>query len=291
MIWVIANKIEEDGSFPTYKYYKKAFDDSEIDIYCAGQNDDFSFLKKEDIVLMRTRDENINEAVRKAQQEIGFKSTIESAQTNFLTLNKDVIKGYFYQYGIMCPRTYTIDQVKDGKRYFVKPKCGENSIGIGRDSLCENRAQVEHKCNALLEKGIEPIIEEYIDGFDITASVIYDKEKDSVRVDAIKDITGAGVSFQTFDDKDKFINDPSKPCEANAYDNPEVERLCKQIFRLVRAKHYIRIDFRIKDDVPYVIDINMIPGLAPNGYTSRCLEAHGVGYHDMIRMVVNSALC
>ena len=53
----------------------------------------------------------------------------------------------------------------------------------------------------------------------------------------------------------------------------------------------MRIDFRVtKDGTPYVIDVNMIPGLAPNGYMSRCLKAHGVGYHDMVRMVVNSAL-
>lgn len=33
MIWVIANRKEEDGSFPTYKYYKKAFADGKIDIF------------------------------------------------------------------------------------------------------------------------------------------------------------------------------------------------------------------------------------------------------------------
>ena len=40
MIWVIANRKEEDGSFPTYKYYKKAFADGKIDIFCADKDDD-----------------------------------------------------------------------------------------------------------------------------------------------------------------------------------------------------------------------------------------------------------
>ena len=291
MIWVIANRIEEDGSFPTYKHYKKAFADNEINIYCAGQDDDFSFLKKGDIALVRTRDENIVSAVRKAQSKIGFHSTAESAQTNFLTWDKDVIKGYFRQYGILCPISVNMEKVRDGRRYFVKPKCGENSIGIDENSLCDSRVKVVSKYNSLLKQGIEPIIEEYIDGFDVTASVIYLPEKRALRVDAIKDITGDGVSFQTYDDKEKFIFDPSKPCDVTAYDDAELERLAKMVFKLVKAKHCLRIDFRIKDNVPYVIDVNMIPGLAPNGYMSRCLEVHGVGYHDMVRMVVNSALC
>lgn len=290
MIWVIANRIEEDGSFPTYRHYKKAFEDKEINIYCAGQNDDFSFLKKEDVVLMRTRDENIMNAVRKAQMEVGFRSTAESPQTNFLTWDKDEIKGYFAQYGILCPKTVSLEKIRDGKKYFVKPKCGENSIGIDEHSLCNSRAKVVSKFNSLLKLGIEPIIEEYVEGFDVTASVIYDRGNGCLRVDAIKDIVGEGAEFQTKDDKEKFIFDPSKPCEVTAYDDAELVRIAKLVFKIVKAKHYIRVDFRIKEGIPYVIDVNMIPGLAPNGYTSRCLEAHGVGYYDMIRMVVDSAL-
>lgn len=290
MIWVIANKIEEDGSFPTYKYYKKAFDDSEIDIYCAGQDDDFSFLKKEDVAFVRTRDINIANALRKAQSAIGFKSTLESEETELLTSNKDIVKEYLEKSNIKYPKTVSLfSMLEIGKRYFVKPKYGENSIGIDKDSLCENPAQVIKKYASLLQAGIEPIIEEYIDGFDITVSAIFDKDSGEVRTDAIR-FADDELGFQTPEYKDKFVYDESAPCDAVAYENLEVERICKEIFGIVKAKHYLRIDFRISDGVPYVIDINMLPGLAPNGYSSKCVETHGVGYHDMIRMMVNSAL-
>ena len=289
MIWVVANKLEEDGSYPTYKYYKKAFDDSEIDIYCAGQDEDFSFLKEDDIAVIRTRDENISNCLREAQRRMGFKSTVESPQTRIMMYDKNIVKTLFNQYGIPCPKTIAEDKVVDGEMYFVKPKYGENSIGIDKDSLCKSKSQVEAKCKSLRDQGIEPMIEEYIDGFDITASVICMSGSNGVRVDAIKDITEC--DFQTFEDKDRFINDPSKPCDVTAYDSKKVDSIARCVFSILRAKHYMRIDFRESGGVPYVIDVNMIPGLAPNGYMSRCLEAHGVGYHDMVRMVVNSALC
>lgn len=289
MIWIIANKIEEDGSYPTYKYYKKAYDDSEIDIYCAGQDEDFSFLKKDDIAVIRTRDENISNNLRAAQGRIGFKSTVESPQTRILMLDKCVVKSLFNQYGIPCPKTIAEDKVVDGYAYFVKPKFGENSIGIDDNSLCTTAAQVKAKCQSLRDLGMQPIVEEYIDGFDVTASVICMKGSNGVRVDAIKDVTDC--AFQTFEDKDGFINDPTKPCGVTAYDDKRLDSIARCVFSILRTKHYMRIDFRVRDGVPYVIDVNMIPGLAPNGYMSRCLSAHGVEYHDMVRMVVESALC
>ena len=288
MIWVIANRLEEDGSYPTYKYYKKAFADDEIDIYCAGRDEDFSFLKDGDTAIIRTRDENISNCLREAQKRIGFKSTVESPQTRMMMYDKNVVKSLFSQYGIPCPKTISENKVIDGETYFVKPKYGEDSKGIDEDSLCHSKAQVVAKCKSLRGQGMEPIVEEYIDGFDITASVIYLSESNGVRVDAIKDI--AEGDFQTFDDKYGFINDPSKPRAVTPYDNKKLESIARCVFSILRAKHYIRIDFREKDGIPYVIDVNMIPGLAPNGYMSRCLKAHGVDYHDMVRMVVNSAL-
>lgn len=83
-------------------------------------------------------------------------------------------------------------------------------------------------------------------------------------------------------------------------DNPDALRILKvkpgylkglqkKVFEAVSAKHYLRIDFRMSNQVPYVIDINMIPGLSPNGYMAKCMKEHGIEYNDFIRMVVNSA--
>lgn len=289
MIWVIANRVEEDGSFPTYKYYKRAFRYGEIDIYCAGQDDDFSFLKHGDVVLMRTRDENIVRCVGIMQSLIGFKSTIESERTNLLTYDKQAIKDLLWKNGFPHPETIRLEDVTDGRKYFVKPRYGENSIGIDENSLCTTRKHVEDKCKSLSAIGIEPIIEEYIDGFDVTTSVIYDPITDGLRTDTIKVILSNNVKFQTHDEKESYIYDVTRPIDAEAYDNTLVDEVARCVFSLTGAKHYLRIDFRMRHGAPYVIDVNMIAGLAPNGYMSKCLQTHNIHYHDFIKMVVNSA--
>lgn len=282
MIWVIANKVEEDGSFPTYRHYRKAFKEGEINIYCAKQDDDFSFLKQDDIAFIRTRDENINRCVCEAQRLIGFKSTLESPLTNLLTHDKEIVKSLLRDNGILHPKSYFLSDVVNGYKYFVKPKYGENSVGVDKYSICSNVDEVKFKFNQLKSLGIEPIIEEYIEGKEVTVAIIasvftFNPEVYPVIVDPIDS------PIHTENTKHEFSFDSLR------YENDSLRRISKKIFSIIGAKHMLRIDFRIKDGIPYVIDINMIPGLAPNGYMAECLKAYGIDYYTFIQMLVNTA--
>lgn len=283
MIWVIANKAEEDGTFPTYRHYKKAFADGEIDIHCACQDDDFSFLKKDDVVLMRTRDENINKKVADAQVKIGFKSTLESPLTNHLTHDKNAVKTLLRQIYAPFPETINLFNVTENRKYFVKPLYGENSTGIDESSICNSKEEVLSKYTSLLESGIKPMIEYYIEGFDVTTSVFKTGENGSLEICSVVTEANNKHNLQTADTKKNFSFTAVK------YQNTFVDMVAKKIFDAIGAKHYLRIDFRIAKELPYVIDINMIPGLAPDGYMSICMKSHGVEYLDFIRKVVGTA--
>ena len=281
MIWVIANKVEEDGSFPTYKYYKKAFSEGEIDIFCAGEDDDFSFIGKNDVVLVRTRDEEINKNLYIAREKIGFKSTLESPETNELTHDKELVKSVLEKEGIAYPKTIKLEDVLDSRTYFVKARYGENSQGIDENSICKRRYDVYKKSITLLSGGIEPIVEEYINGEDLTTSVINTKEGLKAFSSIIHPNTSFG--FHTFGSKLDFA------FTALPYENSILDKTCIKVFNAIGAKHYLRIDSRMVGGVPYILDINMIPGLGPVGHMNKCLEMNGIGYHEFIRMVVNSA--
>lgn len=283
MIWVIANKAEEDGTFPTYRYYKKAFGEGEIDIHCAGQDDDFSFLKKDDIVLMRTRDENINQHIAETQGKTGFKSTLESPLTNHLTHDKYAVKSILRQAHVHFPETINLCNVTGNQTYFVKPRYGENSIGIDESSICRSKDDVLSKYVSLLESGIEPMIEEYVDGFDVTTSVFRIGGKDVFEVYSVITEAKDNHNIQT-DDTKKYFS-----FTAQQYQNVLIDVIARRVFDAVGAKHCLRIDFRVANGILYVIDINMIPGLAPDGYMSMCMKEHGVEYVDFIRKMVGTA--
>ncbi len=73
------------------------------------------------------------------------------------------------------------------------------------------------------------------------------------------------------------------------YQNVLIDVIARRVVDAVGAKHCLRIDFRVANGIPYVIDINMIPGLAPDGYMSMCMKEHGVEYLDFIRKMVGTA--
>lgn len=283
MIWVIANKAEEDGTFPTYRHYKKAFADGEIDIHCACQDDDFSFLKKDDIVLMRTRDENINKRVLEAQAKIGFKSTLESPITNHLTHDKNAVKPLLRQIQARFPETINLFNLTGNGKYFVKPLYGENSAGIDESSICNSKEEVLSKYTSLLESGIKPMIEEYVDGFDVTTSVFKNGEHGSIEAYSVSTEAKNHHNLQTEETKKEFS------FTARKYQSVLVDMWAKKVFNAIGAKHCLRIDFKISNGIPYIIEINMIPGLAPDGYMSMCMKAHGVDYLDFIRKIVGTA--
>lgn len=280
MIWVITSSAENDGTFPTYRFYKKAFDETDIDIYCANGVDHFSFVKQDDTVLLRTRDKKIIQRLREAQKSVGFMSTIESSCTEFLTYDKEALKGVLCRYGINFPKSVELQELVNGKRYFVKPRYGEDSICVGTDSICTNIEQVGKKMQTLFMVGREPMVEEFIDGEELTTTIM--NFADGIKCwSAITMRENSKILSRSVKISHDFIAKP--------YANTDCDRVAKMVFDAVGAKHLLRIDFRLHNGTPYVIDVNMLPGLAPDGFMARCVGVYGIGYYDLIRGVVNTA--
>lgn len=283
MIWVIANKIEEDGSFPTYSHYKKAFNDGEIDIYCATSDSDFSFLKKDDVVWVRNRDEKICQKIREQKNQIGFRSILESDKTNLLTFDKLLVKDQLKRNGIPYPKTIHLRELKEGQPYIVKPNFGENSVGIDKDSVCFSIKHAYEKLKSLQQLNYTPFIEEYINGHEVTVSVIFNWNTKKFEIYPSLILPKFNGKIHTCENKKDFS------FEALKYWHKDIEHYSKLAFYAVGAKHHLRLDYRVSKGIPYLIDINMIPGLAPEGYFSKCMQVNGIDYYDAIRKLINSA--
>lgn len=283
MIWVLSNEAEENGVFTTYDDYKKAYDDGFMGIYCAKQNETFDFINKDDIVIVRTRDKNINECLRKAQSLTGFKSTLESEITHYLTYDKLGVKPFLQKAGVTFPQfTTSIDELKNDCVYFVKPCAGEDSRGVDEKSKCKSVDEVIAKCKEFKKKGKTPLIEEFIDGDEVATTILYSPEDNDVKTFSAK-VNPNKHGFYTYDVKAEY------DFTTTPYHDKKLEEDCKKVFEIIGAKHYLRIDSRVRDGKHYIIDINMIPSLNRKSCTAKCFEANNVEYYDFIRMVVNSA--
>ena len=65
----------------------------------------------------------------------------------------------------------------------------------------------------------------------------------------------------------------------------------KNVFEALGCRDLARIDFRVRDGVPYFIEANPLPGLAPGTSDLVILaQGYGIEYPDLIRRILHAAL-
>lgn len=71
----------------------------------------------------------------------------------------------------------------------------------------------------------------------------------------------------------------------------EMDDLARHVFRVTRAKGYARVDFMVsqEDGLPYVLEINAVPGLKPQSLYPQACRLAGIKYNSMIEEILLDA--
>ncbi|MEO6694910.1 MAG: ATP-grasp domain-containing protein [Ignavibacteria bacterium] len=199
-------------------------------------------------------------------------------------------------------------KLKDKFPLIVKPSREDASIGIENKSVVYNDIELKSRIEFILDEHKQPaLVEQFIDGREINVSVVGNviNDENDLIVFPISEIdfTELPVEFP------KIISYNSKwmyktpefagtkaVCPANNI-SPELEKIikdtAKKVYRIIGASDYARVDFRVKDNIPYVLEMNPNPDIASDadedtGFT-RSGKAYGWSYETLIKNIVNFA--
>lgn len=241
------------------------------------------------------------------------------ALTLGLSLNKWRVKEILHYYGIPTAAHYVCShsahfrandysKLKDKFPLIVKPSREDASIGIENRSVVYNDSELKQRIEFILDEHRQPaLIEEYIDGREINVSVVGNP------VNGIDDLIVFPISEIDFselpDDYPRIVSYNSKwmyktvefagtkaVCPAKNI-SPELEETIKntarRVYSIIGASDYARVDFRVKDDVPYVLELNPNPDIASDadedtGFT-RSGKAYGWTYEHLIQNIIGFA--
>lgn len=239
------------------------------------------------------------------------------ALTLGLALNKSRVKEILHYYNIptashyLCANSKSYKEngyskVKDKFPLIVKPSREDASIGIENKSIVYNDTELKTRIEYILDVHKQPaLVEEFIDGREINVSVVgnYKTSDDDLIVFPISEIDFTGMP----EDYPKIVSYNSKwmyktveftctkaVCPAKNI-SPELEKViqqtAKKVYRIVGASDYARVDFRVKDNVPYVLELNPNPDIASDvdedtGFT-RSGKAYGWTYETLIQNIIN----
>lgn len=267
-----------------------------------------SKLKKEKVDLVFNLCNGINGDSRLSQlpavlEFAGIPYTGSSPLGHGLAYNKIYSCKLFQGIKIPTPKftyIYNINEVKNINITYpviVKPKDEGSSRGIHENSLVFNEDELVKKLKNDLELYNPPImITEYIEGREFTVGVLGNGKNVTVlpilEVDFselpkhLNNIYSFEVKFH-YGDKTIF----HVPAKIKKETKKVIEKLAIKAYNILGMRDYARVDIRLRNEIPYVLEINSLPGLM-KGHSdlTKMAEASKLGYEKLIMKIVDNAI-
>ncbi|MEM4244831.1 MAG: ATP-grasp domain-containing protein [Candidatus Nanoarchaeia archaeon] len=238
--------------------------------------------------------------VPKKLETLGVAYTGDAYQPLMMCAQKALSKKKLIEAGVLTPKYQLVSspegKIKDLKYpLIVKPNNEHGSVGIESDSVVHTEEQLQKKLNEMLAKYGKMLVEEYIDGREISTVVIGDKV---MRVSEIvfdgQDFAGK-PTIMTYDSKWKenspdYVGTVRKPADLPKKLEEKIKETSKKAYDALGCKGYARVDLRVTPEgEPYVIEVNVNPDLSRDGAFAKIMKDSRVSYLKLIKMIIENA--
>jgi D-alanine-D-alanine ligase len=234
---------------------------------------------------------------------LGFRHTGCATAAAELCIDKPRAKAALLARGLPTPRYQVFCQPEGEFRLdfpvIVKPSVEDGSIGIALDSVVTNPAQLRQQVERVLTLYEEPaLVEEFIPGRELAVAMLGNEAVEILPIaeEDYSQIPNPLEWLLTYEAKwdaashyynHIFARVPADltPAEAQA-----VHAAAEGAFHAIGLRDFGRVDIRLQDGIPYVIDINELPDLAPDAGFWNSARAAGMTYPQMIDKIIRHAL-
>lgn len=238
-------------------------------------------------------------------EELGLPYTGADPHTLALSLDKAAAKAAVDQTGVKMPSGRLVTASAEADRcgdlrfpVIVKPNFEGSSKGIRQKSVVEEKQALASALEeALCAYPDGVLVEEYIQGHDVTVPFLEVEEGDPVMGPVLYHIdpeASAGRRYNIYDYELK--NDLShlvtvKPADFAPEVLARVKDACRRVLRAIPSRDFGRMDFRVtpEGDV-YFLEINCLASLEKGASLFLGAAARGLGEKDVIHAIAKSAI-
>jgi len=213
-----------------------------------------------------------------------------------IAMNKKVAKGIYRNTGLRVAKEIVLKRGEDfsineiieilGSTSVVKPVGQGSSLGM---SLCRNNKELVTGIEKAFEYDEEVIIEEYIDGREVTCCVIGNQELETLPlIEIIPETTS-----RFFDYKAKYTPGACKEiCPADLSQSiDESVRVCaKKAHQALMCSVWSRTDMIIRDEKVYVLETNTIPGMTEQSLVPLAGKTAGFSLSELVDKMIMFSL-
>ena len=212
-----------------------------------------------------------------------------------LTFDKHTCNTYLKSYGVNVAdsvmlirgRAYDVNEIINevGLPCFVKPNAEGSSFGVTK---VKEAAQLEDALKKAFALCREVLIETFIDGTELTCGVV--KAGD---MDITMPIAEVVPKNEFFDFEAKY--DPTKSDEIiPARISPEltnrIKTLSSMIYDILRCEGIIRVDYIVREDEIFMLEVNTTPGMTSNSFVPKMVRAMGGTLREVLTKIIDNKL-
>ena len=210
--------------------------------------------------------------------------------TSALCMDKDLTKTVLEANGIRTARWLNVKSVEEidyeaieniGYPVFIKPTNGGSSVATFK---IYDKEKVQEAVEEGLKWDTEVMIEEFIDGNEITCPVFDNKLFPVIAIKPKSDF---------FDYTQKYSENGADEVlvelEEDLY--KEVKEMALKTYKALKCEVYSRIDMIVnKEGTPYILEVNTLPGMTAASLFPKSAKGEGYSFSEFLDLIIETSL-
>ncbi|WP_434748828.1 D-alanine--D-alanine ligase [Paenibacillus amylolyticus] len=222
-------------------------------------------------------------------ESLGIPYTGCGVLASSVCMDKDMSKQLMRQAGVLTGDWLQVNRMQDLSSVavqhltypvVVKPNSGGSSIGT----------QIVHEPDALpaaVEAALawdnSVMIEQYIEGEEITCAIVDGKMLPVISIHANAAFFDYAAKYDDNGADEQVIQLPSDL-------HQRVEAAALTCYNVLKCSVYARVDMLIREGVPYVLEVNTLPGLTRNSLLPKSAAAAGISFAELLDTIIDLSL-
>jgi D-alanine-D-alanine ligase len=234
--------------------------------------------------------------IQLACEALGVAYTGSNPLTCRFCFDKGLAKGLLNQAGLPTPPGYVLSREavqhmgagaalrraaeRIGYPLVVKPTAQGSALGL---AVVEDPADLSGAALGAFDHGERILLERFVDGVDVSVAV-YGTELEALPPVEIR------TRAKVFDFETRLSPGAFEFVSPTTVGDERIERVAGDVARLMRVRDFGRIDLRVDDDGPTVLDVKTCPGLTESSILPFAAAQAKIGFDALVVGVVEAAL-
>jgi D-alanine-D-alanine ligase len=179
----------------------------------------------------------------------------------------------------------------------IKPRFEDASLGITQESIVDSEPALKRRIKYVHDTYRQgALVEEFIDGREINAGILGNAPFEPLPLAEIVFQPGLRRAIVSYDGKwlensPEFTRTvPVCPAPLKAKEEFLVRDVALRAYKILECRDYARVDIRLRDGIPYILEVNANPDISPDAGLARAAKTGGLPYPRLIERILDMAL-